>query len=157
MEEVLCILIGGERVEGWDWMCLALWCKVTVIDPVHPGRLVALPHGLICATTRPDGYWLSRMKYLGIGILTGNDDARVGSRGLAGLQAQSNGGTAVGVPEQGSCLAGSEDITTGRVLEGIGSAAGRSERGEERSGQGDESAHDEGVYDNVQEGTLERY
>lgn len=90
----------------------------------------------------------------GFRILTGNDDAGVGSRGLAVLQTQSNGGTAVGVPAQGSRLAGREDIATGRVLKGIGSAAGRGERGEERSGQGDESAHDEGVNSDVQEGTL---
>lgn len=93
------------------------------------------------------------MKYPGIGILTGDDGTRVASRGHAVLQTQSNGGTAVGVPGQGSRLAGSEDIATGRVLEGIGGAAGRSERGEERSGQGDESAHDEGVYGDFQEGT----
>lgn len=105
----------------------------------------------------PDGYWLSRMEYLRSGILTGNDGARVGSRGLAVLQTQSNGGTAIGVPAQGSRLAGSEDIATGRVLEGIGSAAGRSERGEERRGQGDESAHGEGVYGDVPGGNFERY
>lgn len=73
--------------------------------------------------------------------LTGNNLARVGRGHRTILQAQSDGGTGIGLPGQSGGLASSELVTTGWVVEGISLVVGVGDGGEEGRDNGGEGTH----------------
>lgn len=71
-----------------------------------------------------------------------NGNSILGGAHAAGLQAQGDRAGGSGVPAQGSRLAGSEDIASWRVVEGVGLAVGR-DQSREGSGGNHDGVHDD--------------
>lgn len=71
-----------------------------------------------------------------------NGNSILGGAHGTGLQTQGDRAGGGGVPGQGSRLAGSEDIASWRVIEGVGLAVGR-DQGREGSGGNNDGVHDD--------------